>query len=446
MYDRTGFSSLRSAADQHSHRPAARLGARALAPRHLLRRRFFRDDSLDNCRCHHALRPRPSVPLRSSRWRANVASANANQESKSNLLVRCRSLSATAGTHRYPCAVGQGRLGNEHVHAKVPNVRCAPVALFLADKNRRRAYGAAWFSARGVLAGHTRPMSSLPHVQRMPSRARLFLPLSWWLSWPRFPPRTDLRLFGALVERAGEASWCRAHAMGSYLWAHGASAIYGGPVCHTGRCEQWTSCGVKDGRWHPELDLPVDERVIHPPDHTALRRHIAGGVLGSPQAVGGRLGVSRRPVAARADVRLAGGVSWSSARPRCASLRPAPSQRVPPISQAHSALNPHVHLPPQVRVSESRLPARRQVLAARGRSHPAPPPAPPPRRTAAGGPPSPSPPGAVMGHRRLRHHPRRSTFTAANLATASPLPPFMRTRSRYTLAAVLSPRGRRLRL
>ena len=321
-----------------------------------------------------------------------------------------------------------------------------PVALFLADKNRRRAYDTAWFSARGVLAGHTRPMSSLPHVHRMPSRARLFLPLSWWLSWPRFPPRTDLRLFGALVERAGEASWCRAHAMGSYLWAHGASAIYGGPVCHTGRCEQWTSCGVKDGRWHPELDLPVDERVIHPPDHTALRRHIAGGVLGSPQAVGGRLGVSRRPVAARADVRLAGGVSWSSARPRCASLRPAPSQRVPPISQAHSALNPHVHLPPQVRVSESRLPARRQVLAARGRSHPAPSPAPPPRRTAAGGPPSPSPPGAVMGHRRLRHHPRRSTFTAANLATASPLPPFMRTRSRYTLAAVLSPRGRRLRL
>eukprot|EP00964_Phaeocystis_antarctica_P109631 scaffold74073_cov74-Phaeocystis_antarctica.AAC.1 len=72
LYDRTGFSSLRSAADQHSHRPAARLGARALAPRHLLRRRFFRDYSLDNCRCHHALRPRPSaVPLRSSRWRAN---------------------------------------------------------------------------------------------------------------------------------------------------------------------------------------------------------------------------------------------------------------------------------------------------------------------------------------------------------------------------------------
>eukprot|EP00964_Phaeocystis_antarctica_P047974 scaffold27784_cov66-Phaeocystis_antarctica.AAC.9 len=58
-------------------------------------------------------------------------------------------------------------------------------------------------------------------------------------------------------------------------------------------------------------------------------------------------------------VRLAGGASWSSARPRCASVRPAPSQRVPPISQAHPTLNPHVHLPPQVRVSESRLPARR---------------------------------------------------------------------------------------
>ena len=243
-----------------------------------------------------------------------------------------------------------------------------PVALFLADKNRRRAYDTAWFSARGVLAGHTRPMSSLPHVQRMPSRARLFLPLSWWLSWPRFPPRTDLRLFGALVERAGEASWCRAHAMGSYLWAHGASAIYGGPVCHTGRCEQWTSCGVKDGRWHPELDLPVDERVIHPPDHTALRRHIAGGVLGSPQAVGGRLGVSRRPVPVRSDSHLPAGVaSWSSARPRRANLRPAPTQCVPPTSQAHLALNSHVQPPPRVLVSESRLPARRQVLAARGR-------------------------------------------------------------------------------
>ena len=289
-------------------------------------------------------------------------------------------------------------------------------------------------------------MSSLPHAHRMPLRARLFLPRSWWLSWLRFPSQNRSPALWGSCERAGEASWCRVHAMGAYLRAHGASAIYGCPVCHTGRCEQWTSCGVKDGRWHPELDLPVDERVIHPPGHTALRRRIAGGVLGSPQAVGGRLGVSRRPVAARADVRLAGGVSWSSARPRCASLRPAPSQRVPPISQAHPALNPHVHLPPQVRVSESRLPARRQVLAARGRSHPAPPPAPPPRRTAAGGPPSPSPPGAVMGHRRLRHHPRRSTFTAANLATASPLPPFMRTRSRYTLAAVLSPRGRRLRL
>ena len=200
-----------------------------------------------------------------------------------------------------------------------------------------------------------------------------------------------------------------------------------------------------------KLDQPVDERVIPPPGHTALRRRIAGGVLGSPQAVGGRLGVSRRPVAARADVRLAGGVSWSSARPRCASLRPAPSQRVPPISQAHSTLNPHVHLPPQVRVSESRLPARRQVLAARGRRPPRPPPRPPPRRTAAGGPPSPSPPGAMMGHRCLRHHPRRSTFTAATLATAStalhahaaatPSPPFCR----HAVAASASEFGSSLR-
>ena len=120
--------------------------------------------------------------------------------------------------------------------------------------------------------------------------------------------------------------------MGSYLWAHGASAIYGGPVCHTGRCEQWTSCGVKDGRWHPELDLPVDERVIHPPDHTALRRHIAGGGLGSPQAVGGRLGVSRRPVAARADVRLAGCklvVSSAQVRQLAPACAPHPASACP---------------------------------------------------------------------------------------------------------------------
>ena len=186
----------------------------------------------------------------------------------------------------------------------------------------------------------------------------------------RRPARRDLRLcVGSCPDgRAGDAPWCWMHAMSSHLRAHSASPIYGCPVCRTGRREQWSSCDVKDGQRHPELDLPVDERVIHPPGHTALRRRIAGGVLGSPQAVGGRLGVSRRPVPVRSDSHLPAGVaSWSSARPRCANLRPAATQRVPPTSQAHLALNSHVQPPPRVLVSESRLPARRQVLAARGR-------------------------------------------------------------------------------
>ena len=211
-------------------------------------------------------------------------------------------------------------------------------------------------------------MSNLPHAHRMRLRARLSLPRSWWFSRPRFPSQNRSPALWGSCERAGEASWCWVHAMSSHLRAHSASPIHGCPVCRTGRREQWFCCDVEDGRRHPELDLPVDERVIHPPGHTALCRRIAGGVLGSPQAVGGRLGVSRRPVPVRSDSHLPAGVaSWSSARPRCANLRPAPTQCVPPTSQAHLALNPHVQPPPRVLVSESRLPARRQVLAARGR-------------------------------------------------------------------------------
>ena len=117
------------------------------------------------------------------------------------------------------------------------------------------------------------------------------------------------------------------------------------PVCRTGRRrrEQWSSCGVKDGRRHLYLDQPVDERVIPPPGRTGLRRRIASGVLGSPQAVGRRLGVSRRPVAVRSrQALLAGVASWSSVRlpgaPTCARIHYA-SQRVPPTSQVHPALN-----------------------------------------------------------------------------------------------------------
>ena len=223
-------------------------------------------------------------------------------------------------------------------------------------------------AVEGEPAGLTRSMSNLPLAHRMRLRAHLSLPHSWWFSRRRFPSQNRSPALWGSCERAGEASWCSVHAMSSHLRAHSASPIYGCPVCRTGRREQWSSCDVKDGQRHPELDLPVDERVIHPPGHTALRRRIAGGVLGSPQAVGGRLGVSRRPVPVRSDSHLPAGVaSWSSARPRCANLRPAPTQRVPPTSQAHLALNSHVQPPPRVLVSESRLPARRQVLAARGR-------------------------------------------------------------------------------
>eukprot|EP00964_Phaeocystis_antarctica_P103158 scaffold68462_cov30-Phaeocystis_antarctica.AAC.1 len=113
-------------------------------------------------------------------------------------------------------------------------------------------------------------------------RARLSLRHSWWFLRLAFPSQNrSLALWGS-CEGAGEVSWCWVHAMSSHLRAHG--AIHGCPVCRTGRREQWSSCGVVDGRQHPELDLPVDERVIHPPGHTALRRRIAGGVLGSPQA------------------------------------------------------------------------------------------------------------------------------------------------------------------
>ena len=187
-------------------------------------------------------------------------------------------------------------------------------------------------------------MSSLPHAHRMPLRARLFLPRSWWLSWLRFPSQNRSPALWGSCERAGEASWCRVHAMGAYLRAHGASAIYGCPVCHTGRCEQWTSCGVKDGPGPEKLDQPVDERVIHPPGHTALRRRIAGGVLGSPQAVGGRLGVSRRPVAARADCPFGGRcklvVSSAPVRQLAPRTQPARAPNQPGTSHTQPARSP----------------------------------------------------------------------------------------------------------
>ena len=249
----------------------------------------------------------------------------------------------------------------------------------------------------------------------MPLRARLFLPRSWCLSRPRFPSQNRSPALWGLSERAGEASWCWVHAMGSHLRADGAPAIHGNPVFPTGRCEQRVLSGVKDGPTAQKLDQPVDERVNHPPGHTALRRHIAGGVLGSPQAVGGRLGVSRRPVAARAEC-LWGGRSKlvdSSAPVRQLAPRtqPARAPNKPGTSRTQPARSP-ASPRPCVRVPAPRAPAG---FGEPEPDNPAPPRAPSPRRTAAGGPPSPSPSGAMMGDHRLRHHPRRSTFTAATL-------------------------------
>jgi len=218
-------------------------------------------------------------------------------------------------------------------------------------------------------------MSSLPHAHRMPLRARLFLPRSWWLSRLRFPSQNRSPALWGSCERAGEASWCRVHAMGAYLRAHGASAIYGCPVCHTGRCEQWTSYGVKDGPGPSETGSTVDERVIHPPGHTALRRRIAGGVLGSPQAVGGRLGVSRRPVAARADCPFGGRcklvVSSAPVRQLAPRTQPARAPNQPGTSRTQPARSP-ASPSACVRVPAPRAPA--------GFGSPRPtPPAPPPR-------------------------------------------------------------------
>ena len=104
------------AGDSSGGRP--RVGPRAPAPRHLLRRRFFPCISLKNSRCHHLLLPPASSPPRSFRWRANARSVSAKAHFTSNLRVRCQTLSPTVGTRDYPCVVRRGRLGNEHVRRK----------------------------------------------------------------------------------------------------------------------------------------------------------------------------------------------------------------------------------------------------------------------------------------------------------------------------------------
>ena len=114
------------AGDSSGSRP--RVAPRAPAPRHLLRRRFFPCISLKNSRCHHLLLPPASSPPRSFRWRANARSVSAKAHFTANLTVRCQTLPPNVGTHDYPCVVRRGRLGNEDVQSKIPNVRCGPFA------------------------------------------------------------------------------------------------------------------------------------------------------------------------------------------------------------------------------------------------------------------------------------------------------------------------------
>ena len=238
------------------------------------------------------------------------------------------------------------------------------------------------------------------------------------------------------------------HAMGAYLRAHGASAIYGCPVCHTGRCEQWTSYGVKDGPGPSETGSTVDERVIHPPGHTALRRRIAGGVLGSPQAVGGRLGVSRRPVAARADCPFGGRcklvVSSAPVRQLAPRTQPARAPNQPGTLIPHSTRT-FTCLPKCVCPSPG-SPRAGRFWQPEADAPRAPPPAPPASpdgrwRTAVtltarrhdGPPPSPPPPSSIYLHRRQPRHRLASTALHAHtqplhprrrsVATRSPPPP-----------------------
>jgi len=194
------------------------------------------------------------------------------------------------------------------------------------------------------------------------------------------------------------------------------------------------------------MDQPVDERVIHPPGHTALRRRIAGGVLGSPQAVGGRLGVSRRPVAARADCPFGGRcklvVSSAPVRQLAPRTQPARAPNQPGTFRtqpARSLASPSAC----VRVPAPRAPAG--FGSPRPISPRAPPraPASPDRRwrTAVtltarrrdGPPPSPPPPSSIYLHRRQPRHRLASTALHAHtqplhprrrsVATRSPPPP-----------------------
>ena len=205
-------------------------------------------------------------------------------------------------------------------------------------------------------------------------------------------PRTGLRPSGAVLrELAGRSVVLWVHAMGSYLRARGASAIHGYPVCPTGRREQRVLSGVKDGRLHRNwINRSMSACITRRATRPSAGASPAGSWVVPRRWAGGWESPAARLLLEQ-SVCGAGVTSWSTARPRCANLRPAPSQRAPPISQAHPALNPHVHPPPRVRVSESRLPARRQVLASPRPITPRPP----------------APPALAGPPLADRHHPHR---------------------------------------
>ena len=166
-------------------------------------------------------------------------------------------------------------------------------------------------------------------------------------------PRTGLRPSGAVLRELA-----RLRGAGCTPWVH----TFGPTVRRRFMATPFSPqvAGVKDGPTAQKLDQPVDERVNHPPGHTALRRRIAGGVLGSPQAVGGRLGVSRRPVAARAECLWGGRCklvdSSAPVRQLAPRTQPARAPNQPGTSRTQPARSP-ASPRPCVRVPAPRAPA-----------------------------------------------------------------------------------------
>ena len=153
-------------------------------------------------------------------------------------------------THHYPCVVRSRTVWPHSFHASFLN-GLSPVFCPAGPKSKPS-------SRRAKLATPiAKPLAAPVRMTPCPTRwfrdpldnaiKKLVLGGSHGLA--RSSQNRSPALWGR-VERAGEASWCWVHAMGSYLRARGASAIHGYPVCPTGRREQRVLSGVKDGRLH----------------------------------------------------------------------------------------------------------------------------------------------------------------------------------------------------